>query len=190
MTSFAIHTIDTAPAAAKPILEATNKGWGFVPNLFGVLAEAPAALAGATQLLELAGQTSFTPAEQQIVFLAVNFDNECTYCMAGHSVMAKNAGVPADVIDALREGRPLADARLEALRQYTSRVVLERGRVGDAAVEAFIAAGFTRQQVLEIVLIVATKVMSNYTNHVAHTPNDAFMANTTWTPPARRALAA
>ena len=54
---------------------------------------------------------------------------------------------------------------------------------------AFLGAGFTKRNVLEVVLVVATKTISNYVNHIAHTPNDAFMADTAWTAPSRRSAA-
>ena len=97
---------------------------------------------------------------------------------------------PVAVIGALRENQPVADSRIQALRSFVQNVVQSRGKVGDRAVDAFLAAGFTQRNVLEVVLIVATKTISNYTNHLTHTPNDAFMANTTWTAPSRRTQAA
>jgi alkylhydroperoxidase family enzyme len=88
------------------------------------------------------------------------------------------------VIAALRSGTPLPDARLEALHRYTGLVVRQRGWVSDEDTDAFLAAGFTRRNVLEVILAVATKVMSNYTNHIAHTQLDDFMHGNEWTRPA------
>ena len=190
MATFTLHTPDTATAAAGAQLAGIEKAWKFIPNLHRILAESPELLEGYDTLFGLVGKTSFTPAEQQIAFLAVNYENECEYCMAGHSVLAAGAKVPADVIGALRENQPVADSRIQALRSFVQNVVQSRGKVGDRAVDAFLAAGFTQRNVLEVVLIVATKTISNYTNHLTHTPNDAFMANTTWTAPSRRTQAA
>lgn len=190
MTEFTLHTQATAPEGAAAQLAGIEKAWGFIPNLHRTLAESPAVLSGYDALFGLVAKTSFTAAEQQVAFLAVNFENECEYCMAGHSVLAAGAHVPADAVEALREGMPVADARLEALRSFVQMVVRQRAKVGDEAVEAFLAAGFTRRQVLEVVLIVATKTISNYTNHLTHTPNDAFMAKTAWVAPSRRGRAA
>ena len=178
MTAFTLHTVETAPEAARAQLAGIEKAWTFIPNLHRTLAESPVTLQAYDALFGLVGQSSFSPAEQQVAFLAINVANECEYCTAGHSVLAKMAGVTPDVIEALRESAPVADARLEALRHFVERVVAERGFAGDAAVEAFLAAGFTRAQVLEVVLIVATKTISNYVNHLTHTPLDAFMAPT------------
>ena len=190
MTSrFTLHEKATAPDASRPFLEGAEKSFGFVPNLMKVLAEAPAALEGYMTLWGIFDKTSLSPAERQVIYLASIYENECRYCMAGHSVLGKMAGVPADAIAAIREGRPIADPRLEALRRFTAAVVRQRGMVAEAEVEAFLAAGYARQQVLEVVLGVAVKVISNYTNHLAETPLDPFMKDTVWTPPAERRAA-
>jgi alkylhydroperoxidase family enzyme len=189
MTNFTLHTQETALPQAGEKLAAVEKAWQFVPNLHRILAESPETLEGYDTLFSLVGKTTLSPVEQQVVFMSINYENECEYCMAGHSVLAKMSNVPADAIAALRENQPLADARLEALHGFVQKVVRMRGKVGDAAVNAFIAAGFTKRNVLEVVLTVATKTISNYVNHIAHTPNDAFMAQTAWTAPSRRAAA-
>jgi uncharacterized peroxidase-related enzyme len=190
MTQFTLHDVNSAPEGSKPVLEASQKAWQFVPNLHRVLAEAPAALEGYATLFAIFDKSSFTPAERQVVYLTSNFENECHYCMAGHTVLAKMAHVPEQAIKALREGTPIADEKLEALRRFTAKIVTQRGWVADADVEAFLAAGYSKQNVLEVILGVAVKVISNYTNHIARTPTDAFMKDTLWTPPSKRNEAA
>lgn len=184
---FPIHNLETAPEAAKPLLEGSIKAFGSIPNLHGELADAPEVLKTYNEAYASFAKSSFTPAEQQLIYLAINFENGCGYCMAGHTVLARGAKAPEDAVQAIRNGTPIADARLEALRTFVQAMVVERGHVGDAAVERFVAAGFTRQQVLEVIQAIAVKVISSYTNHVAHTPNDAFMAKTTWERPAAAA---
>jgi uncharacterized peroxidase-related enzyme len=190
MARFPIHTADTAPEAARPILAGTRAGWGFVPNLHAKLAAAPVALQAYGQLFELFGQTSFSPAEQQVAYLTVSAIHECEYCVSGHTVLAGKAGLDAATTEALREGRTLPDARLQALRAFAAALVLERGRVQPGELEAFLAAGYTEAQVLELLVAIAAKTISNYANHVAGTPLDAFMAKTAWVAPSRRQKAA
>jgi uncharacterized peroxidase-related enzyme len=190
MTRFTLHTVDTAPEAAKAQLGQIEKNWKFIPNLHRILAESPVTLEAYDTLFGLVARSSFTPAEQQVAYLAINVFHECKYCTSGHSVLAKMAGVAPEAIAALREGRAIADPRLQALRSFAESVVRERGFVGDAAVDAFLAAGFTRAQVLEVVMIAATKTISNYVNHITHTPLDGFMADTKWVAPRNRATAA
>ncbi|MBP2307028.1 carboxymuconolactone decarboxylase family protein [Azospirillum melinis] len=184
MTQFTSHTLDTAPDAAKPIFEGVKAAFGFVPNLQSYMAESPELLAGYTALWDLFSKTTLTTHEQQVVYLTANFENECHYCMAGHTTLARMQKMGEDVIAALRAGSELPDARLEALHRFATLVVRNRGWVADADVDAFLAAGFTRRNVLEVVLGVATKVMSNYTNHITHTPLDAFMKGNEWSKPA------
>jgi len=187
MTQFTAYTIDTAPDAARPIFEGVKGAFGFVPNLQSYMAEAPELLAGYTAMWDLFSKTSLTAHEQQVVYLTANFENECHYCMAGHTTLAKMQKMDPAVIEALRAGTRLPDARLEALHRFTTLVVRNRGWVDDADVDAFIAAGYTRRNVLEVVLGVATKVMSNYTNHIVHTPLDAFMKGNEWSKPVTKA---
>lgn len=175
MTQFTVHTLDTAPAGSKARLEAVKNAWGFVPQLHGMLAESPITLEAYDTLFGLVGRSTLTPAEQQAVFLAVSVFHGCEYCTSGHTYLARAAKLDEAAIQGLRNDTPIPDARLEALRRFAEAVVRERGFVGDAAVDTFLAAGFTKENVLEVVTVVATKTISNYVNHIAHTPKEGFM---------------
>lgn len=188
--AFTRYTADTAPAAAQPILSGVKAAFGFVPNLQATMSESPELLAGYSALWDLFGKTSLTSTEQQIVYMTANFEHECHYCMAGHTTLSKIQKIDDAVITALRAGTAIPDPKLEALHRFATAVVLNRGFVDDAGVQAFLDAGYTRQNVLEVVLGVATKVMSNYTNHLTGTPLDAFMKGNEWTKPAKVAPAA
>lgn len=192
MTRFTLHTIDTAPQGAKALLAATEKTWGFVPTLHATLAESPVALAAYDTLFGLVAQSSFTPAEQQVAYLAISVLHGCEYCTAGHTYLARAARLDEHAIAALREGQPVADSRHQALRVFAETVVRERGRVGAAALAAFLAAGFSHAQVLEAVTIVATKTLSNYVNHLTHTPLEGFMSDPAlrWVAPGNRKVSA
>jgi uncharacterized peroxidase-related enzyme len=192
MTTFTQHTAETAPEGSRARLTEVRKAWGFVPTLHATLAESPVALDAYDTLFGLVAKSSLTPAEQQVAYLAINVFHECEYCTSGHTYLARAAKLDEAAIQALRNGTPIPDARLQALRAFAEAVVRERGFVGDAAVDAFLAAGFTRANVLEVVTIAATKTISNYTNHITHTPKESFMADPSlaWTAPRSRAVAA
>ncbi len=178
MTQFTLHTTDSAPEGSRERLTQVKQAWGFVPKLQASLAESPVALKGYDDLFNLiAAEATLTAAEQQVVYQAINVYHGCEYCTAGHTFLSRQAGVPEDVIAALRGREQIADARLEALRIFAETVARERGFAGDDAVDAFVAAGFTKAQVLEVVTIIATKVISNYTNHLTHTPLEDFMSD-------------
>ena len=184
MSTFQVHDVNSAPQASRPILEAAQKGLGFVPNLFGVLAASPAALEGYTSLAALQdAKTAFNESERQVLFLSISARNDCTYCVAAHSTISQMKRVPADVVTALRDGTPLADPKLEALRAFALAVVEKRGFVSAEEQAAFRAAGYGDQHVLEVILAVAFKTISNFTNHVAETPLDDAFAPQAWTAP-------
>ena len=103
MSTFTLHTTETAPAASKEQLTGIEKAWSFVPNLHRTLAESPVTLEAYNTLFGLFGKSSFTPAEQQVVYLAINVVNECEYCTSGHSVLAKHAGGAPVVVNDRRK---------------------------------------------------------------------------------------
>ncbi len=181
MTDFVFHELDSAPEGSKAALEGAQKALGFVPNLYAGLAEAPAALKAYLTLGEVLGGSSFSPVEQQVLFLAVSAENGCDYCMAAHSTIARNmVKVDGAVVDALRDRARLPDARLDALAQFTHAVVSKRGWVRGPVLDRFLAAGYTRAQVLEVILAVAMKTLSNYSNHVMQTPVDDAFQGEAW----------
>jgi uncharacterized peroxidase-related enzyme len=188
--AFTLHDIDTAPAASAEILSAVKKAWGFVPNLHRVLAESPAAIEAYGALWAIAEKTSFTPIERNIAYLAIIYENECTYCMAGHTNLSRMAKVDDNHIQAVRDGRPITDSKLEALRAFAASVTRNRGAVNRADVSAFKAAGYDNRAVLDVLVLAATKLISNYTNHLADTPNDAFMKGAEWNAPGHLVRAA
>ena len=124
--------------------------------------------------------TSFDASERQVVLLTTSFENNCEYCMAAHTAIAGQQGVPADVIESLRSASPLASSKLEALRKFTAIVVQSRGLPGTQDLQNFAAAGYTQTQVLEVILGVTIKTLSNYVNHVAQTPVDAAFKPVEW----------
>jgi AhpD family alkylhydroperoxidase len=184
MTQFTSYTADTAPEGSKPLLAGVQKAWNMIPNLQSYMAESPELLAGYSQLWELFSKTSFNATEQQVVYLTAIYENECHYCMAGHTMLSRMQHIDDAVVQAIRASQPIADQRLEALHVFTTKVVRDRGFVSDADVQLFLDAGFTRQNILEVILGAATKMLSNYTNHIVHTPLDPFMKGAEWQKPA------
>lgn len=185
MTEFRIHTAESAPAASQPALRQAINSLGFLPSLYGGLAESPTALQVYLQGAEAFSKSTLSPVEQQVVFLAVSVANACEFCVAAHSVIARHfVKVPSPVVDSLRRAGPLPDARLQALAQFTRRVVADRGWVPDTAVDQFLAAGFTRAQALEVIVGVSVKTLSNYANHLMKTPVDPQFAAEAWQRPA------
>ena len=184
MATFIPHTLETVAPEGLEALQQVQENYGFIPNLIGNLAEAPATLKGYLALGGLLGETTFSAAEQQVIMLAVSRFNECGYCVGAHSAIALMQKVPADVVESIRNDTPIADAKLEALRRFTTLVVEKRGWLAERDTGEFLAAGFTRQQILEVVLGIAMKTISNYANHIAGTELDDAFAAQAWAPEA------
>lgn len=180
MSEFKIHTVETAPAGSKAILEGAVKQMGVVPNLFGTMAESPKLLKAYTQLHELFAGTSFNAEELTVVWQTINVEHECHYCVPAHTAIAHSMKVDAAITEALRNDTALPTAKLQALKDFTLSMVRDRGNVPAAAMDAFFAAGYGQQQVLEVILGLSQKVISNYVNHVAETPVDPMFESFAW----------
>jgi len=134
-----IHTVETAPEDSKSAPNHSQGSFWFHPKSRRICAEAPALLKAGMALWDLFSTTSFSPIEQQVVYLAANY--ECHYCMAAHSGLAKMIGMSPEDIEALRNGT-LLEPKLQALHHFTRRMVQARGWVEDHEIESFMAAGY------------------------------------------------
>jgi uncharacterized peroxidase-related enzyme len=173
MTEFRPHTIDTAPEGSKSQLEASKKAFGMVPNLHAVLAESPQALEAYKTLTRLFSESSLSTEQRHVVWLTINVENQCHYCLPAHTALALMDKVPQDVIDAIRNQQPINDPKLEALRSFTRTLIAERGQVSEGVVQTFLDAGYSKANLIDVVLGASHKTLSNYLNHVADTPVDA-----------------
>ena len=183
MTRFPMLDPAAAPAASRPQLEAAREKFGAVPNLHAVLAASPEALEADRTLYALAERSAFTVVERHVLWLAISVEHRCRYCVPAHTRIALREGVPADLVEALRAGATLPDARLEALRAFALGVVRGRGTVGAAATAAFRDAGYGDRAALDVVMIVAQKTISNYANRLADVAVDPAARRHAWEPP-------
>jgi len=182
MPTFPVLTLDNAPAASKPMLEQTQQAFSFIPNLIGVMASSPALTEAYLTITHIFSKSDLSPTEQQIVLLTVSHFNDCRYCMAAHTAISSMQNVDMDVVQAIRDDLPIADAKLQALRHFTHLVIENRGWLSKHDVDAFLEAGYQQSHVLDILVGVAQKTLSNYTNHLAKTPLDDAFSAVAWTP--------
>lgn len=180
MATFPIHTIVSAPEAAKPLLETSLKSNGRIPGLHGTMASAPPLMATYNFAHQQFLETSMTDEEKTVVWQTINVESNCHYCVPAHTGIAKMMKVDDAITEALRNETPLPTAKLEALRTFTLALVRDRGFVAEADTQAFLDAGFTETNILEIILGAAQKLMSNYTNHFAKTPVDQVFQKFAW----------
>ena len=184
-TSLPLLAAASASAQGAPLLESAQEKLGFVPNMYAAMVNAPGLLETYQVGYEhFRTNSGFTPAEQEVVFLVVSFENGCDYCMAAHSFIADNmTKVPPATTEALRAGQNGPDPRLATLADFTRHMVRTRGRPTAESARAFLAAGFSERQILEVILAIGVKTFSNYANHVFGTPVDDIFKGRAWTPP-------
>jgi len=180
MTKLKVHNIETAPEGSKALLETSQKAYGMIPGLHGVLAGSPGILEAYQTIHELFVNSSFNEEELTVVWQTINVEHACHYCVPAHTGIAKMMKVDDAITEALRNETPLENAKLEALRTMTLTIVRNRGHVSQAELEAFYTAGYGEKQVLEIILGLSQKVISNYTNHIANTPVDTGFKKFAW----------
>jgi alkylhydroperoxidase family enzyme len=180
MTKLKVHNIETAPEGSKALLEQSQKAYGMIPGLHGVLAGSPGILEAYQTIHELFVNSSFNEEELTVVWQTINVEHACHYCVPAHTGIAKMMKVDDAITEALRNETPLENAKLEALRTMTLTIVRNRGHVSQEDLEAFYTAGYGEQQVLEIILGLSQKTISNYVNHIANTPVDAPSQKFAW----------
>lgn len=180
MSKFKIHNLETAPEGSKPILENSLKAYGMIPGLHGVLAESPQLLEAYNMLHEQFVNTSLNNDELTVVWQTINVEHECHYCVPAHTGIAAMMKVDSAITEALRNETEMPTEKLQALHEMTLSIVRNRGRVSDDKIEAFYAAGYEQRHILEIILGLSQKVISNYTNHFADTPVDAGFKKFAW----------
>ena len=183
MVSFKLHNIETAPEGSKETLSEALKQNGFIPNLYAIMAESPEALKAYRQIADSFSATSLSPIEKNIVWLTVSYQNNCHYCMAIHSMVGKMYKMPDEMIEALRTNQPLSDPKLETFRQFTALLVNKRGWASEEDITTFLAAGYTQKNVLELIVGIGQKTISNYVNHITHTPLDKIIEDYKWKAP-------
>lgn len=172
MNNLTVHTRETAPEQSKTLLDNSIKAFGSIPSLHGVMAESPEALEAYQLLHKLFQATSLNAEELTVVWQTINVEHGCHYCVPAHAAIAKMMKVDDALTDALRNRAPMPTPKLQALHDTTLLIVRNRGLISEAEVQNFYNAGYTQKQLLEIVLGLAQKIMSNYINHLADTPLD------------------
>lgn len=177
MVDFTLHTLESTSGSTKELLAGIQKGFGFIPNLYGYMAEAPVTIEAYWALDGLLAKTSFTSAQQQVVLLAVAVENNCGFCSVAHQAMGKMHAANAQTLKATATYGVINDLQDRALVAFAQTVTKNRGRPAEAEVQAFLDAGFTKRQIFEVIMIVSMKTLSNYINHLTKTePNKELLA--------------
>jgi alkylhydroperoxidase family enzyme len=174
MTTFPIHTIESAPEHSKPALQQFQSAFGMIPNLIGAMSTSPLLTDSLVGLFGKVHGGSFTEAQVQIILLTDAVTNVSTWAVAFHTALALKEGIdPADV-QAIREGRLPKDRKFAALSALAKTMIEKRGRLNDEEVNRFLAAGFGKDHLLEVIAAVAASTITNYTSSITRPPVDRF----------------
>ncbi len=172
---FNLYKLQNAPNKSIPLLEGSMKDFGMIPNLHAILAESPELLQAYKNLHQLFSNSSLDAEEKTVVWQTINIEHGCHYCIPAHTAIAQMMKVDQKLIDALRNSSPMPTEKLQVLHNTTLSLLRNRGKLSQEDSESFFQAGFNNQQLLEVVLGISQKVISNYVNHLANTPvDDAF----------------
>lgn len=181
MHAYPIHTLSSAPAASRPSLDALHQAFGVLPNIAGALANSPVLIDSLVAIFGKVHDGSFSEEQIQVVLLTDAVVNASEWPVAFHSVLAVNAGISEGEVEAIREGRLPRDGRLAALSALARALIEKRGRLSDHDKQTFSEAGFSPENLLEVVAIVAASTITNYTASITKPPlEEAFKARA-WT---------
>ena len=176
MTSFTDHTLESAPAASRRAMEATTRQLGYLPTAVARMASSPELLDGFLKMSALFDTTTLEPIAREVVVMTVATRNGCHICIAMHSARLSALDASEDLIAALRDASPVPDERLAAVQVFTTQVLDTVGGVGDEALDAFLAHGFTTRNALEVVLGIGAYTMSTLANRMTQAPLDYQLA--------------
>jgi alkylhydroperoxidase family enzyme len=173
MTSFPVHTLDSAPEGSRPAVRQLQSAFGMIPNLIGAMSTSPVLINSLVGLFGKVHGASFTEPQVQSVLLTDAVTNGSAWAVAFHTALALKEGIdPADV-QAIREGRLPKDGKLAALSGLAKTMIEKRGRLGDEDINRFLAAGFGKDHLLEVIAAVAASTITNYTANITRPPLDA-----------------
>jgi AhpD family alkylhydroperoxidase len=170
MPSYQVHTIASAPEKSKPVLEKLQQAFGFLPNLVAAISNSPKLLTGLAGMFQEVHSPGLTEAENQIVLLTDAVTNSSAYAVAFHTALAQEHGITSEEANAIRERRTPEDPRFAALSTLAKTLIEKRGHLSEQELDAFVGVGFTKEQVMEVIAIVAASTITNYAGTIANPP--------------------
>jgi len=162
--TFSVPARAEVSATNQAIFDKLQKGLGFVPNLYAYFAKNETALGDYLTLQNR--KSSLRAKEREVINLVTSQINGCRYCQSAHTVLGKMHGFSDEQILEIRSGSATFDSKLDALASFTASVVANRGRATLAAKEAFFAAGYTESHMIDVVIVIGDKIISNYLHNL------------------------
>jgi uncharacterized peroxidase-related enzyme len=170
MPTYQIHSIASAPEKSKPVLEQLQQAFGFIPNLAASISNSPKLVTAFLAVFQQVHSSSLTEQEIQIVLLTDAVANSCTYAVAFHTALAHQQGVSPEETNAIRERRTPRDQRFAALSVLAKTLIEKRGHLSEQELDGFLGAGFTKEQIMEVIAVVAASTITNYSGTIANPP--------------------
>ena len=170
MATFTVPTRDTVSPSNQVVFDNLKKGLGKVPNLYATLAHSETALGN--YLAFQNAKSSINGKAREVVNLVVSQVNSCDYCLAAHTAVGGMLGLTPDQILEIRGGRASFDPKLDALARLTRNIADKRGHADPALVDAFLAAGWTRGNLVDVIVVIGDKTVTNYLHSTTKVPVD------------------
>jgi alkylhydroperoxidase family enzyme len=180
MATFPVYTIESAPERSKPALQQLQSAFGMIPTLIGKMATSPVLIDSLVGLFGKVHGSSFTEAQVQTVLLTDAVTNDSAWAVAFHTALALKEGIDSGDVQAIRERRLPKDGKLAALSGLAKTMVEKRGHLGDEDIDRFLAAGFGKHHLLEVIAAVAASTITNYTGSITRPPLDAPFQEHAW----------
>lgn len=160
MSTFNVPTKNEVSENNQAIFNQLEKGLGFVPNLYAAFAHSETALGNFLAIGQ--GKTSFSAKEKEVINLAVSQVNECVYCLSAHTAIGKMNGFTDEQILELRTGEASFNSKLDALAKFAKSVAINRGGATQKAVADFYAAGYTKGNLADAIILIGEITITNY----------------------------
>lgn len=186
MNDFSYHTAKTSSDGTAHILSNIEGDIGFIPNIFAIVAESEQALSGLVSLNSAFRNSSFSPEEQQIILLATSTTNECVYCVAGHTAFSEDLNIPNEITNAMRDQMPTGIHNYDVLTRTVKQLIYFRGQVSEETIHAFLAAGFSKAQFIELVTGICIKTFTNYVSNALNVKLDDAFKPFAWQRPSEK----
>ncbi|SAK91319.1 carboxymuconolactone decarboxylase [Caballeronia glebae] len=184
MSSYPVHTIESAPAQSRPVLQRLQQTFGMVPNVAATMANSPVLISAFIGLFERVHASSLTEPQIQTLLLTNAVTNASEWPVAFHTALALKEGVHSADVDAIRQGVLPKDARLAALSALARTLVEKRGRLAELDRRRALEAGFSAEQILEVIAVIAASTITNYSSNVTRPPLEAQFEAFAWHAPA------
>lgn len=164
MTKFTIPSRGEISENNQAIFDNLQKGLGFVPNLYAYYAKNETALGDYLALQNR--KSTLNAKEREVINLVTSQINGCGYCQAAHTAIGKMNGFTDEQIIGLRKGTASFNKQLDALVKFAESTVTNRGKASEETKKAFFDAGYTEANMIDVVIIVGDKIISNYIHNL------------------------